>query len=271
MSANAKYTLRFAMQIGGLCRAMTIADVARRMHLDWHAVKNLDMIYMREQIARAGHPAPRVIGIDEISIRKRHVYRIVVSDLEQKRAIWFGGDGRGEMDMDMFYAFLGAENANEIRLAVMDMWKPFRHSTRASAPNADILFDKFHVLRHLGEALDTVRKAEYARVTGDQRRFIKGQKYVLLSHRENLGSEGNRSALACPARARQTAFALRRVDRGAPSGRLSSGKATTRIQTGNGCSAGLSMVSTADKATRAGGAPCRLKPHAADRFLSAIP
>ena len=193
MSANAKYTLRFAMQIGGLCRAMTIADVARRMHLDWHAVKNLDMIYMREQIARAGHPAPRVIGIDEISIRKRHVYRIVVSDLEQKRAIWFGGDGRGEVDMDMFYAFLGAENANEIRLAVMDMWKPFRHSTRASAPNADILFDKFHVLRHLGEALDKVRKAEYARVTGDQRRFIKGQKYVLLSHRENLGSEGKRS------------------------------------------------------------------------------
>jgi len=193
LSANTKYTLRFATQIGGLCRAMTIADVARRMHLDWHAVKDLDMIYMREQLARAGHPAPRVIGVDEISIRKRHVYRIVVSDLEQKRAIWFGGDGRGEKDMDMFYAFLGPENANKIRLAVMDMWKPFRNSTRARAPNADILFDKFHVLRHLGEALDKVRKAEYARVTGDQRRFIKGQKYVLLSHRENLSGEGKRS------------------------------------------------------------------------------
>lgn len=193
LSANAKYTLRFATQIGGLCRAMTIADVARRMHLDWHAVKDLDMIYMHEQLARAGHPAPRVIGIDEISIRKRHVYRIVVSDLEQKRAIWFGGDGRGEKDMDMFYAILGPENANKIRLAIMDMWRPFRNSTRVRAPNADILFDKFHVLRHLGEALDKVRKAEYARVTGDPRRFIKGQKYVLLSHRENLSGEGKRS------------------------------------------------------------------------------
>src|SRR5450759_2797658 len=68
----------------GLCRAMTITDVARRMHLDWHAVKELDKIYMREQLARAGHPAPNVIGIDEVSIRKRHVYRIVVSDLERK-------------------------------------------------------------------------------------------------------------------------------------------------------------------------------------------
>ena len=193
LSDNTKYTLRFAMQIGGLCRAMTITDVARRMHLDWHTVKELDKIYMREQLARAGHPAPNVIGIDEVSIRKRHVYRIVVSDLERKRAIWFGGTGRSEQDMDMFYAFLGEENADKIRLAVMDMWKPFRHSTRRHAPQAAILFDKFHILRHLGEALDKIRKAEYGRITGPQRKFIKGQKYVLLSHKENLTTEGRKS------------------------------------------------------------------------------
>jgi transposase len=193
LSDTAKYTLRFAMQIGGLCRAMTIKDVARRMHLDWHAVKELDKIYMREQLRRAGSPTPSVIGVDEISIKKRYVYRIVVSDLEQKRAIWFGGDGRSEKDMDAFYAFLPKENAGEIRLAVMDMWKPFRQSTHAHAPQAAILFDKFHVLRHLGEALDKIRKAEYARVTGKQRKFIKGQKYVLLSHKENLSPEGKQS------------------------------------------------------------------------------
>ena len=93
------------MQIGGLCRAMTITDVARRMPVDWHTVKELDKLYLREQLARAGPPTPHVIGVDEISIEKRHVYRIVVSDLERKRAIWFGGDGRGELDMDMFMRF----------------------------------------------------------------------------------------------------------------------------------------------------------------------
>jgi len=193
LSANTKYTLRFAMQIGGLCRAMTITDVARRMHLDWHTVKELDKIYMREQLARAGHPTPNIIGVDEVSIKKRHVYRIVVSDLEKRRAIWFGGKGRSEEDMDMFYALLGKENAVKIRLAVMDMWKPFRHSTRSHAPQAAILFDKFHILRHLGEALDKIRKAEYGRITGPQRKFIKGQKYVLLSHKENLTIEGRKS------------------------------------------------------------------------------
>ena len=193
LSDNTKYTLRFTMQIGGLCRAMTIKDVARRMHLDWHAVKALDKIYMREQLARAGHPAPNVIGIDEVSIKKRHVYRIIVSDLERKRAIWFGGNGRGETDMDLFYEFLGQENTDKIRLAVMDMWKPFRHSTQRHAPQAAILFDKFHILRHLGEALDKIRKAEYGRLAGPQRKFIKGQKYVLLSHKENLTTEGRKS------------------------------------------------------------------------------
>ena len=77
----------------------------------------------------------------------------------------------------------------------MDMWKAFRNSTRKPehAPQAAILFDKFHVLRHLGEALDTVRKAEYDRVTGKDRRCIKGQKYTRLSHRENLKPDGRRS------------------------------------------------------------------------------
>ena len=65
--------------------------------------------------------------------------------------------------MDAFYEWLGPKTSQRIRLAVMDMWKPFRTSTlkREHAPQAAILFDKFHVLCHLADALDTVRKAEY--------------------------------------------------------------------------------------------------------------
>jgi len=117
----------------------------------------------------------------------------VVSDLEERRAIWFGGAGRSAADVAMFYGFLGSENTAKLRLAVMDMWPPFRAVTHAHAPQAAILFDKFHVLRHLNDALDKIRKAEYGRVTGSHRKFIKGQKYVLLSHRANLTAEGKKS------------------------------------------------------------------------------
>ena len=97
--------------------------------------------------------------------------------------------------MDEFYKLLGPTRNKRIRLAVMDMWKPFHHSTLKPehAPQAAILFDKFHVLRHLGEALDAVRKTEYARLTGKDRHFIKDQKYALLSHPENLKPDGRRS------------------------------------------------------------------------------
>ena len=183
---NALHTQRFARHIGRRCRSSSIRDVAAEEHLDWQTVKRLEKRYMAEQLKRAGTPGPKVIGIDEISIRKGHTYRIVVSDLERHRPIWFGGEDRSEASMDQFYTFLGRKKATGIRLAVMDMWKPFRNSTQREAPQAAILFDKFHVIRHLGEALDKVRKAEYARLDGKQRRFIKGQKYTLLSHPQNL-------------------------------------------------------------------------------------
>ncbi|WP_299694612.1 transposase [Hydrocarboniphaga sp.] len=99
-----------------------------------------------------------------------HTYRIVVSDLIRGRPIWFGGKDRSEASMAMFYDWLGPRITKWIRLAVIDMWKPFRKATNTSAPQAAILFDKFHVMRHPGDALDQVRKAEYARLSGKDRR-----------------------------------------------------------------------------------------------------
>jgi transposase len=193
LAENPRYTKRFAYYVGKRCRSATIQDIAEELGLHWQTVKDLEKQYMREQLRRAGTPGPKVIGIDEISIRKRHTYRIVVSDLVRMRPIWFGGQDRSEASMDRFYQGLGPKKTAGIRLAVMDMWKAFRNSTERHAPQADVLFDKFHVLRHLGAALDTVRKSEYARLSGKDRRFIKGQKYTLLAHRENLTLEGRKS------------------------------------------------------------------------------
>jgi transposase len=187
------YTKRLAFAVGRRCRAASIQDVAKEFRLDWRTVKALETQYMRAQLDRAGTPAPRVIGIDEVSMRKGQTYRILVSDLVRHRPLWFGGRDRTEASLAEFYAWLGPVKSRRIRLAVMDMWKAFRKATQQHAPQASILFDKFHVLRHLGEALDKVRKSEYARLSGQDRRFIKGQKYTLLSHRANLTLDGRRA------------------------------------------------------------------------------
>jgi len=211
LADNPFYTKRFAYYVGRRCRSTTIKDIVEELKLDWHAVKELDKQYMAAQLAKAGRPGPKVIGIDEISIKKRHTYRIVVSDLIRGRPIWFGGQDRSEASMSEFYVWLGANQRRRIRLAVMDMWKPFRNATQDHAPQAAILFDKFHVLRHLGQALDTVRKREYARLTGKQRQYIKGQKYTLLSHRDNLTLEGRQAlkTLLAANKRLNTAYLLR--------------------------------------------------------------
>ena len=167
--------------------------MAIETRLDWKTVKDLDKYYMRAQLARAGKPRPKAIGVDEVSIRKGHTYRIVVSDLERRRPIWFGGADRSEESLGLFFSELGVRKSGRIRMAVMDMWKPFRAATKKAAPQAAIVFDKFHILRHLNDALDEVRRSEYARLAGKERSYIKGQRYTLLSNRENLTRNGRRN------------------------------------------------------------------------------
>ena len=193
LADNPFYTKRFAYYVGRRCRSASIQSVAKELFLDWHQTKELEKQYMQEQLRRAGCPAPKAMGVDEISIRKGHTYRIVVSDLLRKRPIWFGGVDRSEESMDLFFKEWGEKNTEKIRLAVMDMWKPFRNSTLKHCPNTAILFDKFHVMKHLGDALDKVRKSEYGRLSGKERSYIKGQKYTLLSRKANLSLDGKRS------------------------------------------------------------------------------
>ena len=99
---NALHTKRFAHYVGRRCRRETISDVARELHMHWHTVKRLEKLYMQMQLKRAGKARPTVIGIDEISVRRGHEYRVVVSDLEKHRPIWFGGQDRSEASLGEF-------------------------------------------------------------------------------------------------------------------------------------------------------------------------
>ena len=80
LADNPFYTKRFAFYVGRRCRQATIKDIADELMLDWDTVKTLEIQYMRAQLAKAGTPAPKAIGIDEISIRKGHTYRIVMAE-----------------------------------------------------------------------------------------------------------------------------------------------------------------------------------------------
>jgi transposase len=194
LASSARLTQRFEDRIGLLCREMSVKKVAELNDLSWDQVCRMEKSYMRRLMEQ--HPPSeqlRSIGIDEISVRKGHTYAIVVADLDQRRPIWLGGQGRTEKDMKLFYDTMGAERCKSIELAVMDMWKPFRKVTQENATNAQIIYDKFHIIKHLANALDEVRRSEYKRVNEKDRRFIKGQRYTLLSHKSNLDMKGRKT------------------------------------------------------------------------------
>jgi transposase len=181
------------MEIGECCRDSTNKAVARKFGLHEHTVKRLDIQYMRILLAKQPTMSPIIIGVDEIAIRKGHRYRIVVSDLVRERPIWVGKEGRKEADFQVFFDKLGEKKSMRITLSVMDMWVAFRNGVEKNCPNVDILYDKFHVMKHLNEALDEIRKQEYRRVSEKQGKYIKGQRFILLSRYKNLDATGKQS------------------------------------------------------------------------------
>jgi transposase len=90
---------------------MTVQDVARAERLHHSTVKDLDKLYMAEQLRCHPMPATSAIGVDEISIRKGHDYWVVVSDLKRQRPIWFGGTGRKQKDLAQFFTAYGVPAA----------------------------------------------------------------------------------------------------------------------------------------------------------------
>ena len=178
-----------------MCREVSVARVAAMHNLTWGQVRRLEMAYMKELMDK--HPPSkklRAIGVDEISIKKGHRYAIVVADMDQQRPIWMSSEpGRDQEHMDKFYEELGCKQCQKLKIAVMDMWKPFRNSLKDNAKQAQIIYDKFHVLDHLNKALDKVRRQEYKRANEKNRKFIKGQRYTLLSKETNLNLKGQES------------------------------------------------------------------------------
>jgi len=104
-----------------------------------------------------------VLGVDEISVGKGHDYWHMVSTLEGPTGpgVLYVGEGRKEKDLKAFWEWFGKERAKKITYGVMDMARGFINSFRNHCPGIKIIYDKFHVIRHLLDALNEVRKMEF--------------------------------------------------------------------------------------------------------------
>jgi transposase len=125
------------------------------------------------------------IGIDETSFKRGHHYLTVVYDLQRGRVIWVG-EGKSGKTLTSFFDEFTESRARQLRVVSMDMSQAYTSVVRARAPQADIVYDKFHVVKLLLEAVEEVRRAEANDLTSVERKKLKGLRFAFLRNPKNL-------------------------------------------------------------------------------------
>ena len=174
-------------QTSELCKVMTIEDVATFEHLHWHTVKEIDKRAIEKAQRERDLEGITVLGADELSVGKNYNYWHMISSLEGPNGpeVLYVGEGRKEKDLEPFWRWFG-KRAEKVTHGVMDMAKGFVNSFRCHCPSIEIIYDKFHVIRHLLNALNEVRKSEFRKRGGKMKGLLCGKKFILLSKAKNL-------------------------------------------------------------------------------------
>ena len=183
-----RFTRRFCRMISGLCRHMSIQAVSRHLGVRWETVKNIDKAYLAETLpalAPTQLTGLKYLGVDEVARAKGHDYMTVVYDRVEGHLI---GVEMGRT-ADVFSGFLKQlppETAAKIEAVTMDMGPSYQKSVRDCLPNADIVFDRFHVMKNDSKALSNQRRIEFRKANKAGKELLTGTHYLVLKNADKL-------------------------------------------------------------------------------------
>jgi transposase len=178
------YTRRFERYVLELSRRMTIRDVAAHLGVGWDLVKGIQKRDLSRRYARPKLKHLRRIAIDEIAVARGHRYMTVVMDLDSG-AVVFVGDGKGADALKPFWRRLRPSGA-KVEAVAMDMSAAYRQAVSAHLKGAVVVFDHFHVIKLFNDKLSDLRRSLYHRAEADQKKVLKGARWLLLKNPENL-------------------------------------------------------------------------------------
>ena len=178
---NVSYTYRFSRYILDLLRlGATIKDVSKHLGVGWDMVKDIHKRYLKRKYSHPDISKVKRIGIDEFAVRKGHVYKTIVVDLDTGRIIHVG-DGKGSDSLTAFWKRVKRLGI-KIELVTSDMSAAYISSVMENAPDAIHVYDKFHVVEKVTEAVDKVRRSLWNQEKDEEKRkVIKGSRWLLLT------------------------------------------------------------------------------------------
>lgn len=178
------FTLLFEALVLTLCREMNFSAVARTVNLTPYRVMALCQRYVELALEQADFSKVRELAIDETSRARGHDYLTLAADAApERRAVIFVTEGREAEAIERLAEDLRAHNGDpqSIRSVSIDMSPAFIKGVTEQLPNAQITFDKYHVVAHAGHALDQTRRLEQR--TDPE---LKGLRWALLKDRQDV-------------------------------------------------------------------------------------
>jgi transposase len=191
LDTGERITHRLRAWIEALVQILPIAHVAQLTGLHWHTIKRIDHRRLQTRYGAFDAQGVRRLVMDEFALHKGHRYATVIMDAERMRVLWVG-EGNSREAIRPFFELLGKEGCQHIEAVAMDMNTAFDLEVRAHCPNAEVVYDLFHVVARFGrEVVDRVRvdQANALRSAPAQRQVIKRSRWLLLRNRDNLGNE----------------------------------------------------------------------------------
>jgi len=184
------FTALFEVLVVDWLKEASISAVSRQLKLSWNAIDSIMQRAGKRGLSRREALAPKRIGIDETAFKKRHDDVTIVSDQEAGIVLHLGQD-RKKAGLKAWYEGLSKDQKAAIESISMDMWPAFINASLESVPGAaqKIAFDKFHVAKYLGGALDKVRRQENKALMAEGREDLKGSKYKWLYNPKNMPCE----------------------------------------------------------------------------------
>ena len=168
----------------------SISAVGRRLGLSWRAIDTIMQRAVRRGLARREQESPHHLNVDETSFARRHQYVTVVSDSQTGNVLHVAEEHKSE-SLAGYYETLNKAQKEAIKSVSMDMWPAFIKATLAAVPGAreKIAFDKFHIAKYLGDAVDKVRRREHRELLAMGDKTLVGTKYQWLKNPENMSRE----------------------------------------------------------------------------------
>lgn len=181
-------TLRLMRQVSLLCRWLPVARVCEVVAVTPATAYRYDRYILQTEL-----PAPQLDGLEALLIDEKHLgkagFVTLVLNARSGELLWLA-EGRGKDALAGFFGKLSAGQKASILAVGIDRSGAYRAAVEAHLPDADIVFDKFHLISNLGEVIDKVRRRTQAQANAEGHAFLKGQRYNLLRNPEHLSEEG---------------------------------------------------------------------------------